>query len=437
MGGTAAVPGASRRPPTKIPWWSVLLMIFVFYPPTARPFALFTGKAAWERGMTEVVAEGGAMREILLTFLGLAAIGRLASRRTDRSTRAAPNILGWLLVVFAVLILASILWSDEPMFSLRRIVAFAMVGLAAFAYRRMPGEEFLRLAFFTTLAALAFGVAREVAAGMFHPWDPSYRFKGTLPHPNVMGWTCALAALSGLSLVHGLRRWRLAVALLFPLACLLLTRSRTSLTAFLGAAVFYAFLSLLRTRPAVVVASLFLAATAVVSVVWIDQGSPVAENAFKLGREDSGLEDLQGRTELWKEVLVYARARPWLGYGYDVFWSSNRIEEVATKFGWAPSNSHSNYLDVLLGLGGIGLVIFVSLLGAGTWLASRAAVRSGNTGDLFLAALLFFCGLHGFLETTLVGPCFLTFLYLTALVRLGLAPMHRGRSSSTEALRLT
>ena len=427
MGATAAAPGASRRP-TKIPWWSVLLMIVVFYPPTLKPFAWLPGPAPWERDIAESVAEGSAMRQIQMTLLGLVAIGLLAFRRTDRSARVAPNIIGWLLVVLAMLILASVLWSDEPALSFRRLVALGMVGLAAFAYRRMPGEEFLRLVFFTTLAALAFGLAREVVRGTFTPWDPNYRFKGTLPHPNVQGWTCALAVLSGLSLVHSLRRSRLAAALVFPLACLLLTRSRTSLAAFLGAALFYAFLSLLRTRPIALIGSLCLAAMVVASVVWIGQRSPVAEEAIQLGRQDSDLATLQGRTEVWEEVLLFARERPWLGYGYDVFWSRDRIEDFSRIFRWAPSNAHSLYLDILLGIGGVGLVIFVCLLGIGIGRASRVAFKSGNTADLFTATLLAFCALHGFLETTLIGPCFLTFLYMTALVRLGFpssAPVRR------------
>jgi len=207
--------------------------------------------------------------------------------------------------------------------------------------------------------------------------------------------------------------------LLLPLACLLLTRSRTSLAAFLGAAFFYTFLSMLRTRRAAFAASLCLAGTALVSMVWIEQASSVAEDAIKLGRQDSDLATFQGRTELWQEVLVFARARPWFGYGYDVFWSRDRIEDFSRVFGWAPSNAHSLYLDMLLGIGGVGLAIFVCLLAAGIGRASSAAFHSRNVTDLFIATLLVFCVLHGFLETTLVGPSFLTFLFMTAVARLG------------------
>jgi O-antigen ligase len=394
-------------------------MIMVFYPPLNRPFAWLSGQKTWERSLTESVTEGNARRQILFTLLGLVAVGRLAFRRKTPPDRVVPNLLGWLFTLFAILTLASALWSDEPMLTVRRLVALAIVGLAAFAYRRDSGDAFLRLVFFTTLAALVYGLVREVARGTFHPWDPDYRFMGTLLSPNMQGWTCALAVLSGLALVHGLRRWRLAAALVIPLACLVLTRSRTSLAALFGATLFYAFLFLLRKLPSVLVASLCLAATAVVSVVWIGQTSPRAEDAFTLGRQGTDLATLQGRTEVWEKALVYVRARPWLGYGHDSFWSMKQIEDFSADLRWTVPNAHSNYLDVLLGLGVIGLFVFVGVLGVGTWRASRVAVGSGKAADLFIAALLAFCVIHGFLETTLVVPCFLTFLCMTAVVRLG------------------
>jgi O-antigen ligase len=395
-------------------------MIVVFYPPTQRPFAWLTpGPPPWERSVTERLAEGSAMRQIQLTLLGLAAIGSLAFRRKDQSVRVVPNLLGFLLTVFAVLIVTSVLWSDEPMVSVRRLGALAAVGLAAFAYRRMPGEEFLRLVFFTTLATLTFGLAREVARGTFRPWDADYRFVGTLPNGNVQAVVCALALLSGLALVHSLRRWRPALGLMIPLACLLLTRSRTAIAALFGAALFYALLSLLRGRPLVLVGSLCLAAMTTVSVLWIGQSSEVLEDTISLGRQDSEVATFQGRTIIWEEALVFVRARPWLGYGYDVFWSRDRLEDFARILGWLNQNGHSNYLDILLGLGYIGLFVFVCLLGLGIWRACRVAIGSGNTVDLFTAALLVFCALHGFLETTLIAPSFLTFLYLAALARLG------------------
>jgi exopolysaccharide production protein ExoQ len=410
---------AARRRRTPVPWWSVLLMIVVFYPPAVRPFAWLTGQASWKMDLTETVAEGSAARQLQFTLLGLVAFAQLAFRREERSAPLRPNLLGWVAVVLAGLTAASLIWSDDPGLSVRRLVALGTLGLAALALRRMPGAVLLQLVFYTTLAGLTFGLAKEMAHGSFRPWDPTYRFSGTLSTPNVQGWNCALSFLAGLAIVHSRRRWKAALMLALPSACLLLTRSRTSIAALIGAALFYTFLSLLRQRRVVLVASLCLAATAGVSLIWIGQSSPMLENAVKRDRHDTGLATLQGRTDVWQDAFPYVHARPWLGYGYDVFWTPDRIEEFATNLGWRNQNGHSDYLDILLGLGYIGLCVFVCLLAMGIIRACRAAIESGSTTDLFFSALLVFCALHGLLETTLVGPSFLTLIYMTAIVRFG------------------
>jgi exopolysaccharide production protein ExoQ len=405
-------------------------MVIVFYPPMRRPFAILTGESApWNKGFTETVAQGGPERELQLGLLGVVGIALIVARRKRRPVPIAPNGLGWLCGLFAGLAVASVLWSDDTAFTLRRVVAIAMVALAAFAYRRMAAEEVLRLVFCTTLAGIGFGLLKELAHGAFRPWDPTYRFTGTLPHPNLQGLNCALALLSGLALANAVRRWKLALVLAFPFACLLLTRSRTSLAAFFGAALFYVFLSMLRGRPLALAASLGLAATVTVSIVWVGQSSPLLEDTIKLGREHSGLSTFEGRTNIWQEAGPYIGARPWLGYGYDSFWSPDTIEDFSSALHWTIPNAHSDYLDMLLGLGGVGLCAFVLILGIGIWRASNLAVRSRHPFDLFSATLLVFCALHGFLETVIVGPAFLTFLYMTTVARLGFpdrAPVRRG-----------
>lgn len=429
MGERSSAPPATRRAPI-VPWWSVVLMVIVFCPPMQRPFAFLSGEASpWNRDFVEVVAEGGPMRKFQLALLGLVGLGLLVFRRTGKPGQVAPNALGWLFGAFAGLALASVMWSGEPALTFRRIIAITMVVLAAFAYRKMSGDEALRLVFFTTLAGLLFGFSREALLGRFRPWDPTYRFTGTLPHPNLQGLNCALVVLSGLAMVHAARRWKLALALIGPFAFLLLTRSRTSLAALLGAAVFYALLALLRGRPLALAASLCLAATMTVSAVWIGQSTRLLDSAIRLGRTEASLSTFEGRTDIWQEARAYIRARPWLGYGYDSFWSPKRIEEISESLGWTVPNAHSDYLDVLLGLGGIGLAVFVSVLGTGIQRASSAAARSRNAYDLFTAALLAFCILHGILETTIVGPSFLTLLYMIAVTRLGFPDRAPARGS--------
>jgi len=419
MMAKAAAGMAPGAQPARIPWWSVLLMIVVFYPPMLRPFALLGGPAPWERQYLDVVAEGNPMRQFQLILLGLAAVARLIFLVRRPAARIAINFLGVLAGIFAMLIAASTLWSESPALTMRRVVAFGLVGLAAFAYRTMSKEEFLRLIFFTTLAGLAFGLAKEGMKGTLQPWNADYRFTGTLTHPNVQAVNCALVFLSGLALVHELRRRWLAVALTVPAAALFLTRSRTSLAALLGAVLFYELLALLRSRPVALVASLCLAISAGLSILWLEQVTPVLHDAVRMGRQESDLATLQGRTYVWEEAGQYIRERPWLGYGYDAFWTAERIEEFTKAVDWPVINAHSEYVEVLLGLGRIGLLVFLCLIGIGIIRASKIAVEVNHSADLFTAALLLFCALHGLLETLFVGASFLTFLFALAVLRLG------------------
>jgi O-antigen ligase len=191
------------------------------------------------------------------------------------------------------------------------------------------------------------------------------------------------------------------------------------LGALIGAAVFYLVLALGRARPVTLAAVLCVATTAVLAVLWVEQGSSVVSDAFKLGRVEAEFDTLQGRTLLWQEARTFVRARPWLGFGHDSFWSPARMEQFTAAVRWPIQNAHSNYLDVLLGLGGIGLVVFICILWMSIWRASRLAVQSGKCSEFFIASLLAFLALHGLLETTLIGPSFLTFLFMTVIARLG------------------
>jgi exopolysaccharide production protein ExoQ len=295
-----------------------------------------------------------------------------------------------------------------------------MVALGAFACSRMSAEQILRLTFVTTLGYVAVGLATEGVLGTFRPWEPGYRFAGTL-HPNIQGMNCALVLLSGVSLAHASPRWRPALTVVLPLALilLLLTRSRTSLAALLLALLFYALLSPLRRRRLLLAASLCLAGSFFSFAGLVGQGSAALRETIQLGRVDSDPRTLTGRTEVWRECLTYARERPWLGYGYDGFWFPGRIEEVSEAVRWPITHGHSAYVEVLLGLGCIGLAAFVCILAMGMWRASRIALETRSTAELFAPALLVFCAVQGLLEPTIVTASFLTFFYLTILARLG------------------
>lgn len=73
---------------------------------------------------------------------------------------------------------------------------------------------------------------------------------------------------------------------------------------------------------------------------------------------------LTGRVLLWSTLLNFAKAQPWLGYGYFGFWFG--IEQtqhlVAKDIGWSAPHAHNGFLDLQLSFGILGSLILVAVL---------------------------------------------------------------------------
>lgn len=84
-------------------------------------------------------------------------------------------------------------------------------------------------------------------------------------------------------------------------------------------------------------------------------------------QESSQITYLTGRTEFWTGSVALAMERPILGYGYGVegkVWEDPRFqsEKVRLWLGSAKSSLHNGYLSVLIGLGTVGLVLWLAAL---------------------------------------------------------------------------
>jgi O-antigen ligase len=79
-----------------------------------------------------------------------------------------------------------------------------------------------------------------------------------------------------------------------------------------------------------------------------------------LGREP----DLTDRKPLW-DTLLDMVVNPWIGAGYENFWSAARLREVSERVGAFLLQAHNGYIDLYLNLGliGIGLLGLTALRG--------------------------------------------------------------------------
>ncbi len=70
-----------------------------------------------------------------------------------------------------------------------------------------------------------------------------------------------------------------------------------------------------------------------------------------------------GRTEIWSASLDFVDAEPWLGYGYAALFDGTSFEtgELTREIGFSASSAHNGALDLALGVGLPGLMLFLVL----------------------------------------------------------------------------
>jgi exopolysaccharide production protein ExoQ len=148
---------------------------------------------------------------------------------------------------------------------------------------------------------------------------------------------------------------------------------------------------------------------------------------------------LSGRIPLWTALIPHWLEHPWLGYGYQTFWSSERIGNLSQSVQWTVSNGHSALLDTLLDLGLIGGALYLIGVITGLRHVSRQYFASRDAGCAFL--LLLFAGRAaiGMLESAFLTPTnFVSFILVCGLVHVAFyQPSHIAgpRANSSEVLR--
>jgi exopolysaccharide production protein ExoQ len=364
--------------------------------------------------------EGSLIRQVALLSLGL--LGFLSLLGKSRRDTRIQGVLGWVIIFYVVWAMGSVAWADDLPLSAKRFVAFAMICLGAWATAQRFSFEDMPL--FVVLSAtlnLVIGFFAELVMGTFHPFATDFRFSGLL-HPNAQSLNCALLLLVSVFLAGGDSRYRhffLGLAV-FALFFLILTKSRTTfLSAMISLFTCWVIVSSISRK---LMWGLIAGWSLCFIVLFL--GESIFITAWKgllLGRGETEVSTLTGRTLLWEESLKYAMDRPLLGYGFNAFWNAYRVNKIGNIIGWTPGIGHSNYLDQLLELGIIGLISYVLILSGGIKCSFKNFVITNKRGYLFAFSLLIFILFIGLLETTIPYPSLLTFLFIWVLSLLAFA----------------
>ena len=324
---------------------------------------VFTFAQGWAAPLTGWASDPSKLSMLKVGFLPAYALtlllGAMSPVRTVSAVSRTPLI--YLLVALA---LASSIWSFDGAATLRRVLAlffttFAGSVLASRWSLRQLNE--IIAAQFAILMVLSFifaalpphhGIMTELFPGAW---------RGVWTEKNGLGALMALGTLSCLSsaILSPPRRGIWIAAAAGCLALVLLSTSKTSLLALVLGVVAMVGVGLFQRGPVLAVISTWVTVSATILVGGLLALAPSI--VFDALNKDA---TLTGRTEIWTAAIRQGLAHnPVSGFGYGVLWDHRQPFEpaswIAHDAGFAAGHAHNGWLEVWLGLGFVGLAIWI------------------------------------------------------------------------------
>ena len=277
--------------------------------------------------------------------------------------RQASRILRWFgamqwTLPLAALVVASTLWSQFPLYTMRRSVAFALAGVfGLYLAMRFPVRRqlailritMLALAVGTIVMALGFPhLGLDASAGHRADWQ------GVFTQKNACGRMMVLA--TAVLLADWRPSWQRIASMALFLAVMYMSGSRSAWLIEAALLLLWAGLMIAkrleaRARVLAALAALwFTAASAVAAWLWL----PAL--LHWMGRDAT----LSGRTLIWKQTWIFILQRPLVGWGYDAFWRGIQGEafRVVAAVHFMVFHAHNGFLEMWLELGAAGLLLF-------------------------------------------------------------------------------
>lgn len=295
-----------------------------------------------------------------------------------------------LFLALPLLALLSVLWSQNPIHTVVDAANLALTTLfAIYLYVRYPGRRLVEFMMFAAAITLLLSLLMVVAfPSVGIDAYQQYAWRGIFGQRNNCAMVCTLFLAVALhcrarSFPDQIAR---ATVLLLSVTFIIMSGSRQgwifavlALMLTLGARLIVKMRSLDRIfllMAAAVPAALliFLIATNVNQLLYLMDKDPT----------------ITQRTVIWAEVLPSILKHPFAGYGYLAFWQGLNGESMHAVLvtGWMEGQAQDGYLDVLLGLGVIGLAPLLWMFVRGFTQAVKAIERRRAGPVVLLATVL-------------------------------------------------
>jgi exopolysaccharide production protein ExoQ len=265
------------------------------------------------------------------------------------------------LLIFLALAIFSIVWSADvaSTFDINRGLIRTFLFAAYFAARYNLKEQMKILVWVIGIAAVLSLIA---CLGV-----PSYGivedgWQGIFPYKNYMGRGMVLGGILLLTLtLDNPRNWWYWIGFMLTLFLAIVSHSSTSILLLLILVVQMPLYALIKQqyKVRVILLSLLCVVIGAVVMVIVTQQETILVNILGEGT------NFNGRTPIWTIIIdTVSQERPWLGYGYGGFWTSDAGAYVIANT-WASDqgiienfNAHNVYIETFTNLGLVGIILY-------------------------------------------------------------------------------
>lgn len=268
-----------------------------------------------------------------------------------------------LLFVLNAFMLASVFVSMDKTESVKHIIAVLGISLPTIIYFKTRGVDRLFQTLATFVAFLAFiNLLYVIILPQYGIMSANHagRWRGLFEHKNGSGPFFAIGffiILHQMKITATPRFIFQAVALLISLVFVIMSGSSTGYISFALMVLLYPVMLWMFKRPnPIEKLAVLLLSCSIITLLYVVAGDFILNAMFGLIGRDA---TLTGRTEIWAPLVDISLDRPLLGYGIGIPQQSTFMELVQSQLTFAPKSAHNSYLDMILGIGYPGMLIFL------------------------------------------------------------------------------
>ncbi len=402
-------------------FWTLVVFLFVvfaFVTPYEFDYSIRDNDVADAVAASQ---DGSPGRRLVMPLLGVFGLVVIFGNKLRRKM-ALNGALGVLFYCYLGFSFCSIAWAEEPLLALRKLVVLFLFILGAISIAAcFSMHEILVYIAFTCGGAMILALGAELYHGTFLQARAYsvYQLSGIM-HPNALSCYISCYVLAVITLMcQNRHKYQVPYLILIVIGFVVLNlaKSRTAFfcTVIVGFIIWLPSSTMSRRLTGFMASAILVLSLA---LVFQDTFATKMNSVVLMGREsEEGASTLTNRTPLWNECMTYVEKKPWLGYGYDAFWTPYRIYIISQHQGWSVPHSHNGYIELLLSMGVIGLFLYLGTILIFFKRVLKFYFKTRDVVHLFAFGMIVWLSFEMMLEKVYMNPVFPSFVCNLVIAR--------------------